>query len=344
MDCFCPSFNPACIALIRVFLEDAMINHILIPLDGSALAECVLPHVLAIAQAVEARVTLLHVLELPHAKADKQAVDPLEWHLRKQEAEEYLARLAAQLSGNGLTVSDVILEGPPAECVIDFANTHDVDLIALSSHGRSGLSGWNVSSVVQKIVLRSFKSTLLVRAYKCSNTQLAEVHYNRLFVGLDSSTRAEYILPVAIGLAQFHNAELILGTVIRRPEILHRFPLSDDEEGLVTRIADHNYRAASHYFDQLHSRLSMQGIDLQTRLIVSDHVSVSLHDMVEQENADLVLLVAHGHSGESRWPYGSVATSFIAYGTTSLMIMQDLSPAEIKRTQAEIAAREIKGH
>lgn len=47
--------------------------------------------------------------------------------------------------------------------------------------------------------------------------------------------------------------------------------------------------------------------------------------MVEQQDADLVMLVAHGRSGGGRWPYGSVATSFIAYGTTSLMIMQDLS-------------------
>ena len=56
------------------------------------------------------------------------------------------------------------------------------------------------------------------------------------------------------------------------------------------------------------------------------------------------MLVAHGYSGEGRWPYGSIATSFIAYGTTSLMIMQDLPANEIKKTMAEIAAHESKGH
>ena len=78
--------------------------------------------------------------------------------------------------------------------------------------------------------------------------------------------------------------------------------------------------------------------------MISDNATSTLHDMVEQENADLVMLVAHGHSGENRWPYGSVASSFIDYGTGSLMITQDLSGDEIKRTQAEIAARETKGH
>ncbi|HEX9839299.1 MAG TPA: universal stress protein [Anaerolineales bacterium] len=321
-----------------------MINHILIPLDESPLAECVLPHVLTIARSTNAYITLLHVLELPRAVIDKQAVDPLEWHLRKQKAEEYLHDIATKLRHNNLKVEDVIMEGPPAECVIDFANNNDVDLIALSSHGSSGLSGWNVSSVVQKIILRSSKALLLIRAYMSSGTDLEEVRYNRLFVGLDFSTRAEYILPVAVNLAEFHKAELILGMVIRKPELLHRFPLSAEEESLITRVADLNYRAASHYFDQLQSRLSLQGVSLQTRLTISDNATAALHDMVNQENADLVMLVAHGHSGERRWPYGSVAASFIAYGTAPLMIMQDLSGDEIKRSPAEISAREVKGH
>ncbi len=320
-----------------------MINHILVPLDGSALAECVLPHVQAVASAFSARVTLLHVLELSRIKAEQRAIDPLDWHLKKREAEVYLDDIATRLRAANLQVNQEMMEGLSADCIIEFANNNDVDLITLSTHGRSGLSGWNISSVVQKIILRAFKSTLLVRAYKPSDTE-PTVHYKRLFVGLDCSARAEYILPVAVGLAQFHKSQLILGTVIRKPEMLHRFPLSDNDVELVTRIAERNYRAASHYFEQLTSQLALQSVDLQTRLVVSDNMTATLHDMVEQENADLVMLVAHGHSGEGRWPYGSIANSFIVYGTTSLMIMQDLSGNEIKQTQAEIAARETKGH
>jgi hypothetical protein len=66
--------------------------------------------------------------------------------------------------------------------------------------------------------------------------------------------------------------------------------------------------------------------------------------MVEHEDPDLMMLVAHGHSGERRWPYGSIATSFITYGTTTLMITQDLSADEIRQTRAEMATLEIKGH
>jgi nucleotide-binding universal stress UspA family protein len=328
----------------EIALEGTMINHILVPLDGSALAECVLPHVSAIALAVNARITLLHVVDVRPEIRGEQAIDPLDWDLKRREAEIYLDSIGTRVRAANLEVNEVMLDGSAAQCIIDFAHHKNVDLIALSTHGQSGLSGWNISSVVHKIILRSFKSILLVRAYRSQTMEFAQTLYKRLFVGLDCSTRAEYILPLALELTQFHHAQLILGTIIRKPELVHRFPLTDDELELVARIADRNYRVARHYFEQLVSQFAAQGIDLQTRLVVSDNMTASLHDMVEQENPDLVMLVAHGHSGEGRWPYGSIAASFIAYGTTALMIMQDLSADEIRQTRAEMAAHETRGH
>src|SRR5215208_3960658 len=147
-------------------MEAALINHILVPLDGSTLAECVLPHVIAMAPVSNARVTLLHVMQQPQNGRGTPAVDPIEWHLQKQNLEKYLDQVVSQLNESGiLGVERVILEGNPANSVIDYARNNNVDLIVLSTHGQSGLSGWNVSSVVQKILLRSYKSILLVRAY-----------------------------------------------------------------------------------------------------------------------------------------------------------------------------------
>ena len=67
-----------------------MINHILVPLDGSALAECVLPHVKAIAPVTNARVTLIYILEHPDNRNGSPPIDPLGWHMQKQEAQKYL--------------------------------------------------------------------------------------------------------------------------------------------------------------------------------------------------------------------------------------------------------------
>jgi len=321
-----------------------MINHILVPLDGSALAECVLPHVMAIAPVTNARVTLSHVMEYEHIRSGTPGVDPVDWHLRKHKSEKYLEQIADHLQKSGLSVEHTILEGNPAECIIEFARNNNVDLIALSTHGLSGLSGWNVSSVVHKILMRSYKSTLLVRAYHSTAADSSGVHYKRLFIGLDCSPRAEYILPVAMNLAQFYNSQLLLGTVIQKPQTVHRFPLSEENGELINQIVEKNRQAASHYFDQLHRQFSQKGLELRTNIAIGDNAIAILHDMVEEANADLVMLVAHGHSGERRWPYGSVTTSFIAYGNTPLLIMQDLSSDEIQQTHAELAVREGWGH
>src|SRR6266496_3761011 len=307
-------------------MEAALINHILVPLDGSTLAECVLPHVIAIAPVTNARITLLHVMQQPQNERGSGAVDPIEWHLQKQKSEKYLEQTVSQLNQSGiLGIESSILEGDPANSVIDFARNNNVDLIALSSHGKSGLSGWNVSSVVQKILLRSYKSALLVRAYLPTSAGTTKIRYKRLFVGMDCSPRSEFVLPFAIGLAQFHKSQLILESVIEKPQSINRFPLSDQDTELINTFVDKNYQAASHYLKQLVTQFAMKDLKLNAHVSIGDSAISVLHDMAEESNADLVMLVAHGHTGERRWPYGSVATSFIAYGSTSLMIMQDLT-------------------
>ncbi len=323
-----------------------MINHILVPLDGSALAECVLPHVSAIAPVTHARVTLVHVVEPLQSGSGGPAVDPVEWHMRKQNSEKYLEQVTGRLNEAGvLGVEHILLEGNPANSVVDYARSNNVDLIILSTHGQSGLSGWNVSSVVQKILLRSYKSILLVRAYLPSSAEMTKVRYKRLFLGMDCSPRSEFVLPFAISLAQVHKSQLILETVIERPQSINRLPPSDQDLEMLNQFVEKNTQAASHYLKQLVAQFSsMKDIKITTHVATGANAVSVLHDMAEEANADLVLLAAHGASGETRWPYGSVTTSFIAYGSTSLMIMQDLPDGQIHQTRAEMAIRESQGH
>jgi nucleotide-binding universal stress UspA family protein len=161
---------------------------------------------------------------------------------------------------------------------------------------------------------------------------------------MDCSPRSEFVLPYAISLAQFHKSQIILECAIEKPQTINRFPLSEADTELINKLVDRNYKAASRYFKQLTTQFSMQELKLKTHVSVGDNAVVMLHDIAEEANADLMMLAAHGSSGERRWPYGSVTTSFIAYGNTSLMILQDLSAAEIHQTRAEMAVREGKGH
>ncbi len=321
-----------------------MFRHILVPLDGSPLAECVLPHALEIARAFEARLTVLQVLERPSSRDGTPAVDPLDWHLTKVESETYLDGVAKRLKDAGADVRTACIEGRPATRVIEFAHRQGVDLIALSSHGQSGLSGWNVSSVVQKIILRAHMSILLVRAYEIASKRLVDLRYRRLIVTLDGSHRAECMLPSVTGLARYHKAEVLLTHVVRRPEMPRRGPLPAEDVELTNRVVRRNTSEATHYLEQLQARLSPDISEIRPCLLVAQNVSATLHELVETQRADLVIISAHGHSGGSRWPYGSVAVSFIVYGNTPLLIVQDLAPDELEKNRPEQVLQELKGH
>ncbi len=313
-----------------------MFNRILLPMDRSPLAECVLPHAVAVARAFESQISLVHVMDPPHRANWRRAADPLNWRIRKAEAESYLGDLALRLQKGGLAAEKQILEGQAADRIVEFSHKNDVPLIMLSSHGQSGLSGWNVSSVVQKIILRAHTSIMIVRAYQPASTDVIGLRYHRLLVPMDGSQRAECILPAVATLARAHEAQVLLAHIVRRPEMPRRTPPTGEDVELADRIVERNRAEAIQYLDQLRSRLSG---DIQARVLVGDHVAATLHELVDQEKIDLVLLTAHGYSALTRWPYGSVVISFITYGTTPLLIVQDLPQDKIEPTRAEVAAR-----
>jgi nucleotide-binding universal stress UspA family protein len=318
-----------------------MFDRVLVPLDASPLAECVLPHVVAVARTFDAQVTLLHVLERGETAGRSAPVDPLVWHLGKAEARAYLDDVAAGLRKAGVRLETELLEGRAARTVVEFAASQDASLVILSSHGRSGLSGWNVSSVAQQIILRVRRSVMLVRAYHPTVEQLGGALYHRVLVPLDSSQRAEWVLPAVTTLADVHGSHIVVVHAVPRPELPCREPLSPIDARLAEHLDQRNRREATAYLEQLVPRLPPGA---ETRLLNTDNVTVALHELADREQIDLVVLSAHGYSGATRFPYGSRAISFIHYGSTPLLIVQDLAPADVEPTVAEVLTGERPGH
>jgi nucleotide-binding universal stress UspA family protein len=302
-----------------------VLNNILVPLDGSALAECVLPHVVALAEATQAQVTLLHVLEQESGSALTRPVDPVDWHLRRVEADAYLTRVHQQLSAAGVQSHPLLLQGAPAEKIIEQCQNDHVRLLVLSSHGRSGLSEWNVSSVVQKVILRALCSILLVRAYQPAEAAIGELHYRRILVPLDGSLRSEYVLPLLSRLSQYHQPDVLLVHVVARPEMIHRAPPTAEDNELVERLVERNQEEATRYLGQIKSRVPGR---VATRVVVAGSVPNALHELVAEEHVDLVVMSAHGYTCAGNQPYGTIGTALIAYGATPLLVVQDLAQQE----------------
>jgi len=318
-----------------------MFKRILLPLDSSKLAECVLPHLVAIAQICEPEVLLLRVSEPFGVTARLRLIDPVDWQIRKAETESYLAGIAARLKNAGVRASMQIYDGKPAEQIIEVAHSWDADLILMSSHGQSGISPWNVSSVVQQVILRAHRSLMVIRAYQPVTADLTGLHYRKIFLPLDGSQRAEMPLTLAGSLAQAHGSEILAAHVVRQPELPRRTSASQEDMLLVNQLTERNRAEAIKYLEDLTSRI---GVTIQTKLEVSPSISRSLHQMAEANDVDLTIISAHGYCGDTRWPYGSVGLGFIVYGSTPLLILQDLPSSRIEQTRAEIAARETGGH
>jgi nucleotide-binding universal stress UspA family protein len=304
-----------------------MFDPILVPLDGSLLAECVLPHVRTIGRIFDAKIMLLQVLDKNQADVSTQFIDLINWEINKVEAKLYLQRIGDQLQNSGLQTKANVMEGPVVEEITEFAQSQDMKLIILSSHGHSGLKKRCMGSITYKIILNAPTSVLLIRA-----PHVMEQPYRRILVPLDGSWRAENVLPMVTLLSSFCKSQIQIVHVVQTPETARHLPPGQEDIDLFNRIVVRNQEEALHYLDEVQLRLPLAGIDVKTHLIISNNAALSIHELVDQEQIDMVVLNAHGYSGISQWPYGSLVNNFILYGKVPLLIVQDLPVKPVEET------------
>ncbi len=222
-----------------------MFDPILIPMDGSLLAECVLSHTISFTRAFNSRPLLLRVLDKGEQHVSAQLFDVLNWEIQKTEANRYLEQIDARLQKFGLTSEITVLEGLVAESIIKFSQNQAVQLIILSSHGESGVSQWGISSIAQKIILNVQTSVLIVRAHHPASIEVEQQEYKRILVPLDGSRRAENVLPMVANLARFHNSEIHIAFVVIPPEMARQLPPVQEDIDLANRIVERNRRNPS---------------------------------------------------------------------------------------------------
>lgn len=146
-----------------------MYKKILAPLDGSDLSECTLSHLRAVATGCHVpEVVLLRVVEPFH-----QIPEVSEEFIKEarksalESAKSYLSQVADGLKKDGVTTSTVVLQGQPGEEILDYAKKNKIDLIVISTHGRSGIARWAMGSVADKVVRHSKAPVLTVTPAGC---------------------------------------------------------------------------------------------------------------------------------------------------------------------------------
>ena len=157
-----------------------MYQKVLVPLDGSKLAECVVEHVKSIATGCQVpTVVLLRVVEpisppayfnLRH-EMDEDTTYRDAKEKAEAEAKSYLSEMAERLKAEGIAVENDMAYGLPADEILNYAEQKQVDLIVMSTHGRSGISRWFSGSVSEKVVGQSPIPVLIVTPRGCRKSK-----------------------------------------------------------------------------------------------------------------------------------------------------------------------------
>ena len=240
-----------------------------------------------------------------------------------------------------------IREGKTAENIVDFAHAENIDLLVMSTHGSSGLSRWNISSVTQKVIDLVYLNVLVVRAYDQALLEKGQMHYRRILLPFDSSRRAETSLAAAVALSRGETAmvemtetpKLILAAIIKPPEIPIPKPYPMEIGQLSDQLMEVSRKSVSYYLAEMKERLP---VECETRQVENDGVSFAIQELAGEEGIDLVVLSAHGYTGQFIWPYGTITQNYLEYGTKPVLIIQDVPRSKVRPTAAQVAA-EISG-
>jgi nucleotide-binding universal stress UspA family protein len=299
-----------------------MMKTILVPLDGSVLAEQVLPSVRMLAPILGANVKLLHLVgEDPGDLLTRQGERHLKsWDVLRQNAENYLASQAAQLHAAGVQTAFEARLGTsvaPAGIIVEVARQEQATLIAMATHGYSGIKRWALGSVTDKVVQASNVPVYVVRSFE--EPPIGERSLKRLLVPLDGSALARQALPLAAELAASARAELIVLTVNAPPlgealEEMNAYPRSDE---LLAALRDRVLGELG----GLTNELRQQQVTI-TPVAVEGFPAEAIIDEAARRHVDLIVMATHGYSGLKRWALGSVADKVLHAATTPLLLVR----------------------
>jgi nucleotide-binding universal stress UspA family protein len=321
-----------------------MKKRILVPLDGSPLAEMVLPHAMALARAFGYDLVLLHVATLPQAASSiAWSVAPAAnvwdgWDAELKSEGEYLEATADRLRSRGVDVTVTMVEDEPASGILAYAEQNpDVALVAMATHGRSGLSRWVFGSVAEKVLHASPVPLLLVRPGQGLSLadEFAIPEYRSLLVPLDGSIFAAQALENATTLAAALEARITLLSAV--PDQV----LAGEVFVPLGALADSSEEAQAlkDYLRRQQERLQAEGLSVNTRLEYGPPAEAIL-DAAERAHADLIVMATHGRTGLPRLWLGSIAMRVMQAATRPVLLVRSkerVKEEAFERGEAAIA-------
>lgn len=309
----------------------AAIRRILVPLDGSRLAEFALPAAASLARHLGARLTLLHVTE----RGARSSVHG-ERHLTDvAESDRYLADIAARCGAAGVEAETHVHpnpEGNVAQSIVAHAADLDADLVVLATHGAGDARRVLFGSVAQQVLGRGSRPVLLVRPPESGPAPAIGQNgltLHRVLVPLDGEPDAEAALPFAATLARAYRAEIVLLRVV--PTLATISGERASAAKLVPTAAaatlDYEETEAQRYLRVIADLLRAVGIDVSWTVRRGD-VAQGVLDHAAASGAEMLIMASHGRTGLSAVFTGSVASKVVGrYAGPILLVRAPDTPA-----------------
>jgi nucleotide-binding universal stress UspA family protein len=269
-----------------------MYDRILVPTDGSDVASAAVDAAIVLAERFDADLHLLHVREVGEPPADREDEVTSELEQLGRDAADRAAERAREA---GLTATTAVVEGgqTPHRAILDYADDHDVDLLALGTHGRTGLDRWVLGSVAEQTVRESPIPVLTVHADTVLDDDIESI-----LVPTDGSEGAEAAADHAIALAAATGAAL---------HVVHAVDVGMITDGTAVGTAlDALEEAGQTAVDRVVDRAEAADISTIQASVLTGRAYRAITDYADEADVDYVVMGTHGRTGMERVLLGSV--------------------------------------
>lgn len=289
-----------------------MFSRILIPLDGSQLAEAILTQVRQILTRDNAEVVLMQAMEFPGPAYGFHHARPPEL---KEETKQYVHTVAERLRADGVRVQEFVFVEMAAEAILKCSATCKASLIAMSTHGRTGLARWVFGSVAEKVLRESTVPMLLMRSFHRSKAGVPEpaptdhAPFHKILVPVDTGELTMSVLPYVSDFAKVFDSEVTLLHVVQGTG-----DASTKEQG--TR----NMEGAA-------GKLSSAGVSVvkEVRPPKEEHrqdPAAKIVDFAAENDFDMIAMTTHGRAGIQRWTFGSTTEKVLRHATVPMLVIR----------------------
>jgi nucleotide-binding universal stress UspA family protein len=289
-------------------------KRLLVPLDGSELAERAVPYAQTIAKNMGSEITLFTV-----SIASAEQLD------RPMKA--YLELKARELQAQGIKASCAVAYGNVPDEIVGFADKNNIDLIIISTHGYSGIKRWVLGSVARKVLYGTSVQVLLI---KSKAPEVSQVELKKFLLPLDGSPFSESPIPFIQQLTKDSRAEIFL-TLVCEPPLVPSYgdhPINPTWEKHRDEVWVEAKKQAEEYLKKMKAGLQKQGMKVKSHVIPGElgRVAETLLQAAEQDKIDLITMATHGRSSVSRWVYGGIANRIVEQSIQPVLLIRPSKP------------------